>query len=100
MDVSGMSFEIRTQNSGGLSQAKIHHLKTRHPKFRLDLVKESRKVKPVELSEIIPDSERNWTCPVCKKDWLPSPIKIVRGYQSPLRYPSPQTYGSFHCKLE
>ena len=55
------------KNSGGLSQAKLHHLKTRHPKFRLDLAKESRQVKPVELSEFIPDSERDWTCPVCTK---------------------------------
>lgn len=61
------TLHLSHKNAGGLSQMKIGHLRSRHPGFDEKLVKVPQKAEIFHLSEAIPESERDWTCPICKK---------------------------------
>ena len=57
---------LQTQ-SGSMSQAKDHHLKSRHPHFDVSLVKASQKPTPVIFAQAIPAEQRDLSCPICDK---------------------------------
>ena len=46
---------------------KAQHLRTRHPEFDKKLVQVPRKSEVVAMSHAIPEEQRDFTCPLCKK---------------------------------
>ena len=56
---------INCQTQGGLSCAKRHHLKTRHPSFNKQLVNHKLRPTVFEPSPLIPPDQRGWSCPIC-----------------------------------
>ena len=53
--------------SKNIHSVKAAHLKTRHPEFEIRLVQVPQKSEVVALSHAIPDDQREFTCPLCKK---------------------------------
>ena len=72
--------QFSQRDSSSLSQSKRNHLMTRHPEFNLRLVVPCRgtRLQVVEPSEQLPDSQRAWTCVLCKKGLPPLPRQDYR----------------------
>jgi len=80
LGLPGLSDTISQRDSSSLSQSKRNHLMTRHPEFNLRLVVPCRgtRLQVVEPSEQLPDSQRAWTCVLCKKGLPPLPRQDYR----------------------
>ena len=57
--------KLQHKNGDGLSQLKSWHMKSRHPEFRRDLIRENQKADAYVPSTSIPRQDRQWSCPIC-----------------------------------
>lgn len=54
---------------------KAQHLRTRHPEFDKKLVQVPKKSEVVAMSHAIPEEQRDFTCPLCKKGLCALPTR-------------------------